>query len=219
MNPLYIIVPVFNGERFIDKFISKFPDEFRSNLIFVNDGSTDDSSTKLEYYQVKVLYHQTNLGKGAAIQTALKWTKSIKHGKTVILDIDLQHPPEQLYEFLNVNESTISLGYRSIRNKMPHLRKFSNFLTSLLISVRSGIVIKDSQCGYRSFHSSLFEKINCHEKGFQYDSEMLIKGAMVNVKVEHIQIPTIYDDQQSAINNVNDTLRFIRMWLMSYFWT
>ena len=55
--------------------------------------------------------------------------------------------------------------------------------------------------------------------GFQFDSEMLIKAAIIDSKVEHIRVPTIYDDQGSAMNNFTDTIKFIRMWIMSYFWT
>ena len=102
---------------------------------------------------------------------------------------------------------------------MPIHRKFSNWVTSLIISLMTSQKVLDSQCGYRSFHTSLFDKIHCKENGFQFDSEMLIKAAIIDSKVEHIRVPTIYDDQGSAMNNFTDTIKFIRMWIMSYFWT
>lgn len=219
MEPLYIIVPVFNGERYIDDFIRQFPIDYRSHVIFVNDGSNDDSRSLLDKHNMKVVNHETNKGKGAAIRSALDMIKKEGGGTTVILDIDLQHPPQLLYMFSNCNESSVKLGYRFSRRNMPLLRQLSNFLTSVLITVRSGKVIKDSQCGYRSFHTSLFDKIHCKENGFQFDSEMLIKAAIIDSKVEHIRVPTIYDDQGSAMNNFTDTIKFIRMWIMSYFWT
>ncbi len=68
MEPLYIIVPVFNGERYIDDFIRQFPIDYRSHVIFVNDGSNDDSRSLLDKHNMKVVNHETNKGKGAAIR-------------------------------------------------------------------------------------------------------------------------------------------------------
>ena len=166
-----------------------------------------------------ILNHEQNQGKGAAIQTALHFIKKKGGGQATTIDIDLQHPPEQLNDFNDVSEETILLGYRNNRRNMPILRQFSNFVTSLLVSVRSGAAIKDSQCGYRSFNTKLFDQIECVESGFQFESEMLMKASLKGWKVEHIAIPTIYGAEGSAIKNIKDTVKFVSLWFKSFIWT
>ncbi len=218
MSKTYIIVPVYNGEQYIESFLDQIGDKWRKKLIFVNDGSRDKSEKILNEKNVVVINHEFNKGKGAAIKSALQWIKSHDGNSVITIDIDLQHPPELLNEFSHIPKNTIVLGYRNDRKSMPVLRKFSNFMTSLLISVRSGNVIKDSQCGYRSFNLDILKYVSCEENGFHYESEFLIKSSLIGWKINHINIPTIYENQPSAMNHFSDTIKFIKLWFKSFLW-
>ncbi len=215
----YIIVPVFNGSLHLNNFITRINESWIDQLVFIDDGSSDDTIEKLKELDVTYLQHDENLGKGAAIQTAMDWILQKGGESAVTMDIDLQHPPELLDYFCNIPEKIIFLGYRTNRQNMPLTRQFSNFTTSLLVSIRSNSVIKDSQCGYRSFQTNIFYDINCFEQGFQFESEFLIKASIAGWKVQHVPIPTIYNNHPSAMRNVKDTIKFIKMWLKSFFWT
>lgn len=160
MKNYYLLVPILNGEKFIQPFIENVPLDLRSHLIFIDDGSTDGTANILTNSPFTVLKHPKNLGKGKSIRTGMEWIQSNGGGIIVMIDIDLQHPPQLIPEFLQVKYNEICLGYRSSRLFMPVLRQISNFMTSLLISIRSGVIIKDSQCGFRSFHSSLFDRLD-----------------------------------------------------------
>lgn len=219
MSSSYVVVPVFNGASSISNFLDKIDNEWLDRLIFVDDGSSDGTGEILKELNYTILNHEQNQGKGAAIQTALHFIKKKGGGQATTIDIDLQHPPEQLNDFNDVSEETILLGYRNNRRNMPILRQFSNFVTSLLVSVRSGVAIKDSQCGYRSFNTKLFDQIECVESGFQFESEMLMKASLKGWKVEHIAIPTIYGAEGSAIKNIKDTVKFVSLWFKSFIWT
>ncbi|MBC8321984.1 MAG: glycosyltransferase family 2 protein [Candidatus Marinimicrobia bacterium] len=219
MSRPYIIVPVFNGSSPLNNFMTRINDSWLDRLVFVDDGSSDDTLEKLKNLNVTFLQHSKNLGKGAAIQTAMDWILQKGGDRAVTMDIDLQHPPELLNNFSQIPEKTILLGYRNNRRNMPLARQFSNFITSLLVSIRSCSVIKDSQCGYRSFQTNIFSDIQCVEHGFQFESEFLIKASIAGWKVQHVTIPTIYSNEPSAMRNVRDTVKFVNMWLRSFFWT
>ncbi|MAD52288.1 MAG: hypothetical protein CMF79_06920 [Candidatus Marinimicrobia bacterium] len=219
MSLPYIIVPVFNGSSPLNNFLTRINDSWLDQLVFIDDGSSDDTIEKLKELDVRYLQHDKNLGKGAAIQTAMDWILQKGGDSAVTMDIDLQHPPELLDNFSQMPEKTILLGYRNNRRNMPLTRQFSNFITSLLVSIRSNSVIKDSQCGYRSFQTYIFSDIDCFEQGFQFESEFLIKASIAGWKVQHVPIPTIYNNQPSAMRNVRDTVKFIKMCLKSFFWT
>ncbi len=219
MTEPYIIVPVFNGEKYIESFIERVDHKWQNNLIFVNDGSNDNSEEILNNKNLFVVNHKTNQGKGGAIKSAFNIIRRQNGDSVITIDIDLQHPPELLNKFSDIPNKTILLGYRFNRKSMPVLRKFSNFMTSLLISVRSGNVIKDSQCGYRGFKINIFDQITCFENGFHFESELLMKASLAGLKVNHVNIPTIYGSQVSAMNHVSDSLKFIKMWFQSFLWT
>lgn len=219
MSETYIIVPVYNGEQYIELFLDQIDDKYRKKLVFINDGSEDRSGEIFNEKNVIVINHESNKGKGAAIKSALGWIKNHGGNSVITIDIDFQHPLELLSKFSHIPKETILLGYRKDRKSMPVLRKFSNFMTSLLVSVRSGNVIKDSQCGYRAFDMDIFKRVSCEENGFHYESEFLIKSLLIGWKINHINIQTIYENQPSAMNHFSDTIKFIKLWFKSFLWT
>lgn len=216
---LLIIVPVFNGSNYLQDFMERMPKEFHSSLIFVDDGSKDESLKTMKDFKIRYLHHEQNLGKGAALKIGLKEAMKLDTKNVITLDVDLQHPPENIYDFQPRENNTVLLGCREKSTDMPLLRKFSNFLTSLLISIRTNTLIRDSQCGFRSFPLKLAANLSLQENGFQFESEFLLKAALKGAKITHVPIPTIYSIQNTAMKPLSDTIKFIRLWLSSYLWT
>ena len=101
---------------------------------------------------------------------------------------------------------------------MPISRKFSNWITSLIISCLTGIKIIDSQCGYRRYSLQSIDNIEFRETGFQFESEVLIKGVNSESKVRQVKVSTIYDENnKSYIKHFSDTLKFIQLIVRSIF--
>lgn len=213
-----IVVPVYNGGRYITDFVQRVPTELRSNLLFINDGSRDDTARILADSAVQFVSHKTNRGKGAAIATGIEYARVNGYRRVVIIDVDLQHPPEQLAEFIDDTGAGFICAYRIGRRGMPLHRQVSNFLTSLFITARTGVVIKDSQCGYRSFPVDLPFLQRMSTGGYQFESEILMRAAVCGIPVRHTKIPTIYADEPSQMNNFRDTFRFIFLWFRSFYW-
>ena len=94
---------------------------------------------------------------------------------------------------------------------MPLHRRLSNKITSSIISYVCEKRVHDSQCGYRRYK---IDDILCGsylEDGFQFESEVLINLLGKNCTIHHIDIPTIYNQENSSMNNISDTFRFIRL--------
>ena len=112
--------------------------------------------------------------------------------------------------------STIGFGY-SVLNYAGHKILGNNLgyagLTGILflviISYISHNKVLDSQCGYRRYLLLDLCSESYSEKGFQFESEVLIKLLRKNCSIEHIEISTIYTKGNSSINNVKDTYKFI----------
>ena len=99
---------------------------------------------------------------------------------------------------------------------MPFLRRLSNKITSKIISKLTNNTILDSQCGYRRYRLEDVLSESYTEKGFQFESEVLIKCLNDNTSMTQIKIETIYDkNNKSYINHVSDTLKFIKLILKS----
>ena len=84
-------------------------------------------------------------------------------------------------------------------------------LTSYIISLLCGKTVLDSQCGYRRYKLKNVCSGYFHEKGFQFESEVLIKLLRNNCTHANLKIPTIYSNENSSINNFSDTFKFIRL--------
>ena len=164
-----------------------------------------------------VLKNKKRRGKGYSILKGIDKSVSIGSDFSIVIDGDMQHNPDFIQDFINENSDyDLVLGYRDISPPMPFHRIFSNKITSYIISFLSGFKIKDSQCGFRRY-KNLFIKNNIFlEKGFQFESEVLLNLGKQN-KVSQVPIKTIYNDSKSHMNIWSDTLKFIRLILRHLF--
>jgi len=218
-NKTLIIIPVFN-EGIILKGLIPFFNQFkRSEFIFINDGSTDETKEIISKYPFECIDINENRGKGNAISIGAEFAIKNRKRWIITLDGDLQHPPELIPHFDDDDKNEIKLGWRKNKDTMPLFRKISNIFTSLLLSIRSNVLIRDSQCGYRGFSTETYLKCNNQEPGFHMESEFLIKASILGVPINHIEIPTIYNESKSSMNYIPDLIKFISLWLKSFLWT
>ena len=101
-NKLSIIIPVYNEKNTIQKLLNKIHklNYIKKEIIVVDDASYDGSTNILKKNRKKItklIHHNKNLGKGAAIKSAQKFIK----GDTVIIqDADLEYDPKDYYKLL-----------------------------------------------------------------------------------------------------------------------
>jgi len=113
---LSIIIPAYNSGQFIEKNIETLLNNFSgSEIIIVNDGSTDDTLNKISNYQEKIVIinHSKNYGKGKALRSGFKIAS-----KDIIIftDADLPYGIENIkimYDMLARNEGDVIIGYRT----------------------------------------------------------------------------------------------------------
>ena len=129
------------------------------------------------------------------------------------MDSDSQHNPQDLIKFLSINSNfTFVIGKRKFNNSMPIHRRLSNIITSFIISKLCNTPIYDSQSGYRRYKLTAVCSETYNESGFQFESEVLIKLLKYNnCTIQHVDIDTIYNNESSSINNINDTIKFIKL--------
>src|SRR5574344_110511 len=102
-----IVIPAFNPTSYILDFVHKLQDNSLHNIIIVNDGSNDDALfRKLEQSGCIVCRHRKNIGKGAAIKTAIKYIKLNfpEADGCITADADGQHT---VYDIRKIAEKAI----------------------------------------------------------------------------------------------------------------
>jgi len=211
MKPI-LIIPCFNDNIHLKTLLkSEYLINKEIDIIVVDDGSVPKVSN-LEA-SIVLLRNEQNKGKGFSLKRALDYAKKNQYTHAIALDADLQHDPIYIDDFIKADSDiNLVIGARNFSKKMPFLRRFSNKVTSFMISAIVGKKILDSQSGYRRYKLSSDSFCNCTEEGFQFESEILINELRrKESSLTHVPISTLYHDEKSSINNIVDTYKFIKL--------
>ena len=203
-----IVIPTYNEDLNIYNLVGEILKEYKVKVIIVDDGSR--TPVVINNKDVEVLRNKSNKGKGEAIVRGIKYSSESGFDYSIVLDGDLQHHPKHIQAFLDEPDCDIVLGYRDISNPMPFQRILSNKITSLIISTVIGKKIIDSQNGYRRYKNSIVNVNHFSEKGFHFESEILIKLGR-KISIRQIPIDTIYNKSKSHIKPFHDTISFIKL--------
>lgn len=224
MNPVstLIFVPAYNASGTIAELLERLRDvASECDILVVDDGSTDNTAELTEMAGVRVISHEFNRGKGAAIRTGLKYASENGYDGLLTIDADLQHDPDCIPKFLDLalsGDYDMIVGARERTSRMPLPRAFSNFVTSTIISLLAGVCLRDTQSGYRWMRVHAVMNLGLTGLRYDFESEMLLKAGRCGLRIGEIRIPTIYDDSTSFINPFRDTWRFMRILVRSFFW-
>ncbi len=212
-NAALVLVPAYNAGKYLPELIARLR-QFVSddNLLFVNDGSTDDTGSLLQEHGVRFIAFPQNRGKGAALMAGFRYAIDNKYRSVLTIDADLQHLPEEIPRFLTLdNGHRLIIGTRKMTLAiMPFDRWLTNNLTSMIISVFSTQRVRDSQSGFRLIPTEVLEAIQLKTVNYDFESEMLFKAGAVGCDIAEVPISTIYEGSTSYINPLRDTGRFIR---------
>jgi glycosyltransferase involved in cell wall biosynthesis len=181
-------------------------------VIVVDDGSGDETGTRAAEAGARVVRHDVNQGKGAALQSGFDAAVDGGADAVLALDADGQHDPACAPRLLAaLEQADVVIGTRNgDRTGMPWLRKATNDVTSWWVSRLAGQRIEDSQSGYRAIKSSVLRAVRPESRRFDYESEFLVAAARAGFRIGAAPIPTLYNAPGSHIHPFRDTVRFIR---------
>jgi len=217
-----VLIPAYNAETLIVELINRLHRLSGDvQIIVVNDGSIDKTSEVAKSAGVIVLQHEKNRGKGTALQTGFDYTKNLAGIEFILtIDADLQHQPEDVPKFFLVQQQTdadIVIGWRKrIGTQMPVHRLLSNTITSAMVGMRTGVKIKDSQCGFRLIRRSVIERVRLESAGYEAETEFLIKAARHEFTIQFVPVNTIYGEEKSYMKHWVTTVNFIKVLFRNY---
>lgn len=216
-----VLIPAYNASIHLGELITRLRTYVcNSNLLVVNDGSTDDTQSILERENIMHLTLPANSGKGVALRAGFQYAKDNGYRSVLTLDADLQHLPEEIPRFFAAdNGQRIALGVRRLcRRTTPFGRLCSNNLTSLVVSIFSSTVVRDSQCGFRLIPVALTGRLRLTADRYDIESQLLFQAGVLGYPILGVPVTTVYNGAESHISSLADIGRFIgqiwrRIWL------
>jgi glycosyltransferase involved in cell wall biosynthesis len=210
-----IVIPCLNEARHVGDVVRQTIG-YLPRVIVVDDGSTDGTAGRAELAGAKVLRHSTNRGKGVALTSGLSAALEEGYSWALTMDGDGQHASSDIPNFLKCAEATAAtlvIGNRMQRPVgMPLVRRLVNRWMSRCISVRTGHVLPDTQCGFRLVDLRVWSELALTAERFEAESEILFRFLQARQRVEFVPIQVIYGNERSKINPAADTIRWFRWW-------
>ena len=197
---LSIVVPVYNERQTINRVVaSLFELPLPVEVIAVDDGSTDGTCAMLtrlnrEYPDLKVLFQESNRGKGAALRRGF----SIASGSHLMVqDADLEYDPRDiptLVEPLATGAADVVFGSRFLERRWVGsslVHRVGNSMLTRASNWMTGWKLTDMETCYKVFRRDLLKGIQLEQNGFGFEVELTAKLARQDVRV--VERPISYN--------------------------
>src|SRR6267378_1959661 len=201
---ILVAIPAFNEGPTIGSVVLKAR-QFASDVVVVDDGSTDDTAETAALAGAHVIHHARNLGKGLAIRSAWLYARERLPEAFVLLDGDHQHDPNdipRLLETVLTGKSDVVIGVRWGKTSgMPMYRRMGKrALDYATAAATKNGLLTDSQSGYRVFSRQALESLEPTENGLSIESQLLLEAQERNLRIEQVSIDSRYDLDGSTIS-------------------
>lgn len=178
-------MPVYNERNTISYIINEVLNvdlgDIEKELIIVDDGSTDGTEEILKELhkkrKFKLLYHNTNQGKGAAVRTALP---HISGDLVIIQDADLEYDPREYLSLMRpILEDKADVVYGT-RFLGPHRvllfwHYVGNVLLNFTVNLLYNVNLSDFETCFKMFKSDVIKSLNLKAKRFDFEPEVTAK--------------------------------------------
>ena len=173
------MIPVHNEANSIREVINK-TEKYATNIIVVDDGSTDDTLKICRRLNVRVIRNSRRMGKGVALKRGIIDAMKLSPEIIVTLDGDGQHDPDDIPKLINPiqqTEADIVIGSRceaSALEEIPLKRKVGLSLINNTSKLLTRSRILDSQSGFRAYNGTIMDKVVSYTStGYGVETEQL----------------------------------------------
>lgn len=191
-----VVMPVYNELNTIEEIVSRvLAQPMVSELIIVDDCSTDGTKQKLAIYErsekIKLLFHDRNKGKGAALRTGFK---AVTGDIVIVQDADLEYDPEDYKALLKPildGKADVVFGSRFLGG--PHRVLYfwhyvgNRFLTTLS-NIFNNINLTDMEVCYKVFKREILQRLDLKCDRFGFEPEFTAKVARLRLRIYEVPV-------------------------------
>ena len=193
---LSVIIPVYNEKNTLGEIVRRVEAvPIEKEIILVDDFSTDGSREALQQMEAqgrRILYHDRNMGKGAALRTGFRHATE---DYLVIQNADLEYNPQEYPKLLKPvleGHADVVFGSRfsGDRRNMTSMHTLGNLFLTLITNLLYRASITDMETCYKLFPREMVQSIPIHSDRFNFEPEITAKLMKRRLKI--IEVPISY---------------------------
>jgi glycosyltransferase involved in cell wall biosynthesis len=193
---LTVVIPVYNEKDTIQELVKRVERTgYAQEIIVVDDGSTDGTASILKEMSrrenVRVIVHEFNAGKGAALRTAFRYAR----GDVILIqDADLEYDPCEYPNLLRpIEEGIADVVYGSrflgaARRPILFWNMVANRALTLVTNILYNNILSDMETGYKVFKRSILEDLPLRAMRFDFEPEFTVKILKRKIRIYEVPI-------------------------------
>ncbi len=198
MNTLSIVIPCYNEVATLEKVTDAVLESpvGSKEVIIVDDASTDGTAelirNKLEQRVARVIFHEQNQGKGAALRSGF----AVATGDVVLVqDADLEYDPQDYDKLLTpiaAGKADVVYGSRFAGGEAHRVFFFWHYTVNrgltLLSNILTNLNLTDMEIGYKAFRREVLQKITIEENRFGFEPEITAKISRLHCRIYEVGV-------------------------------
>jgi glycosyltransferase involved in cell wall biosynthesis len=204
-----IIMPAYNTGHILETTFNDIPKAGISELILVDDGSSDDTVAVARRLGITVVSHEQNGGYGAAQKTGYR--EALKKGADIVVMVhsDHQYDPTLTPKFIEpiaAGRADMVTGSRmleggALEGGMPLWKYIPNRFLTGLENLSFGTSLTDYHNGFRSYSRAVLEAVPFEQfsNKFDFDTDIILQAAMRKFRIAEVAHQTRYRDENSQM--------------------
>ena len=195
LKKISILIPVYNEMNSLLKLlqlVEKIDFGLEKEIILIDDFSTDGTKELYKDLPYKILYHERNMGKGAALRDGIKEAS----GDIIIIqDADLEYNPADyipLVELIKKDEADVVYGSRFADKRNSGNFLFLSFVANKFLTLMTQILyntkLTDMETCYKAFRAEIIKSIEIKSDRFDFEPEITAKVLKKGVRFKELPI-------------------------------
>lgn len=214
-----VLIPTYNNAGTLAAVVGSVR-EFVSDVVVVNDGSTDDTKRILASIDgIRVIDYAENRGKGYALKLGLRKAYEWGYRYAITIDSDGQHHADDIPAFLDAIEQrpdSLIIGARNLAaENMPSQNTFANRFSNFWYKVETGQTLADTQSGFRLYPLERLHDVRFITGRYEFEVEVIVRAAWRGVNVENIPIKVYYPPAEERVSHFRPLRDFTRISILN----